>query len=194
MFPGMNRKECERVDVLGNLNAYGNLLLLTKHDPFRLATVTEKPAEVSVEDFRVSVTKLFCAEFSRMLTRIINEKVCRSECGEMRATEEWNFLCSAHPKPKECSAIDYMKHTVDQCAAMMLLLHTKNAADNLPSILRRLYRILAHLYFHHEEFFTRWEEESALCSKITHFLETNSDLVPKETLIVPRSAFDDIAY
>ncbi|GIQ91541.1 MOB kinase activator family protein, partial [Kipferlia bialata] len=26
---------------------------------------------------------------------------------------EWMFLCACHPSPRECSAIDYIVHTLD---------------------------------------------------------------------------------
>ena len=189
----MSRREIENINRQGEVSGSEISLYLsvaTRRDPFRLATVRERPSEVSEGEFRVAVARQFCGELSKVLTRVGNEKICTSECGEMRATEEWNFLCSAHPKPKECPAIEYMRHTVDQCTGV--LLQGKNPSEHLGSILRRLYRILAHLYFHHEDFFTRWEEEHALCARMTHFLETSS-LVSRETLIVPKSAFQGIA-
>jgi hypothetical protein len=37
----------------------------------------------------------------------------------MTATEQWIFLCAAHKNPKECSAIDYTRHTLDGAACLL---------------------------------------------------------------------------
>ncbi|CAB3978756.1 MOB phocein isoform X2, partial [Paramuricea clavata] len=34
----------------------------------------------------------------------------------MTATEQWIFLCAAHKTPKECPALDYTRHTLDEVA------------------------------------------------------------------------------
>ena len=191
IYAGMTRAQIQSKKEFGDESEiFKTLIVKTRKDPFRLATVTERPTEVSEENFRLAVTRLFCVEFSRMLTRVLNENVCSKTCGEMRATEEWNFLCSAHAKPRECPAIEYMKHTVDHCAGG--LLQGRCPAEHLGSVLRRLYRILAHLFFHHEDFFVQWEEEHALCSRLTHFVQFFG-LVSTGTLIIPKSAYEGIA-
>lgn len=37
----------------------------------------------------------------------------------MTATDQWIFLCAAHKTPKECTAIDYTRHTLDGAACLL---------------------------------------------------------------------------
>lgn len=40
-------------------------------------------------------------------------------CTQMTATDQWIFLCAAHKQPRECSAIDYTRHTLDGAACLL---------------------------------------------------------------------------
>ena len=138
------------------------------------------------------VIRRFLADFNRLLTEVEDE----CSCAAMIATEEWHFLCAAHRKPQECSAFDYMRHTVD--GSIALVLSTRNFSDRkkidpenakmFVSMLRRLYRIFAHLFFHHRELFLRYEESNNFCQKFTAFVKEFS-LVTDDTLIIPSDAF-----
>jgi hypothetical protein len=98
---------------------------------------------------------------------------CNStSCPKMCATENWAFLCAAHPPepgkkapPKECCAIDWCTHALTGFNALM------NSADEFPNrytinpksarhfgeMSRRLYRVFAHAFYHHRAFFDQIE-------------------------------------
>ena len=124
--------------------------------------------------------KKFVLEFSSILTDLICSGEC--ECSEMQATDEWHYLCAAHSKPKDCRALDYMRHTIDGSIALLLSQPSfgKRKEDSGP-ILRRLYRIYAHLYFHHREFFDKYEVE---CDRFVVFLKSG-ELVGADCFIIP---------
>ena len=52
------------------------------------------------------------------------------------------------------------------------------------SIARRLYRIFAHSYFHHNEIFTEFEEMTSLCKRFVYFV-TMFKLMSSTLLIIP---------
>jgi hypothetical protein len=88
------------------------------------------------------------------------KSVCNpSTCPKMIASDEWHFLCAPHSdKPRDCCAIDYMYHTVDSCASTLLLMEGKQqsiAVKQYNSIVRRLFRIYGHIFFHHSDFFEK---------------------------------------
>jgi hypothetical protein len=96
----------------------------------------------------------------------------------MKATDEWLYLCASHKDPQECSAIDYMTHTLDH--AQSLIHNNKNftsrvsipqsAIKMLVAIVRRLYRLFTHVYFNHREIFQEFESEMHLCARFTMFV------------------------
>jgi hypothetical protein len=100
--------------------------------------------------------------------------LCTPEtCPRMIASEEWHFLCAPHAdKPRDCCAIDYMQHTVDSCSSTLLLVEGKQqsvAVKQYHSIVRRLFRIYGHVFFHHSEFFH--ENAELECGKFFLFLK-----------------------
>eukprot|EP01105_Mastigella_eilhardi_P016467 TRINITY_DN3765_c0_g1_i1.p1 TRINITY_DN3765_c0_g1~~TRINITY_DN3765_c0_g1_i1.p1 ORF type:complete len:233 (-),score=50.20 TRINITY_DN3765_c0_g1_i1:12-674(-) len=125
-------------------------------------------------------------EHLRLIVRQLNELVlllsdqCNSTtCPQMKATEQWLFLCAAHRTPRECCAMDYSLHTMDN--ATSLLCNTKSfpsrnsigesSAKHFQSIARRLYRIFAHANFHHNEIFNQYEETTQLCARFTQLCQ-----------------------
>ena len=93
----------------------------------------------------------------------------------MKATDMWSYLCACHPKPQNCSAIDYMVHSLDH--ATNTINDPANFKDHLDvedrsrkhlqSIARRLYRLFSHAHFHHEEVFAEFEANTRLCLRFT---------------------------
>ena len=188
LFPGTKRADIYK-------NRKGRVFSEVLFDRWRsfptdIGIVSRIPAGIDLTVFQYELIRLFCVDFNRLLNQLITSNEC--SCSRMNATDEWHFLCAAHRKPQECSALEYMKHTVD--GSVLLLLSSKNfpSRENFPrdnskffnSMLRRLYRIFAHLHFHHEEFFERFEQETKLCTKFTHFVQ-HFKLVSEETIIIP---------
>lgn len=123
--------------------------------------------------------------------------VCTSQCcPKMTANETWLYMCAAHKQTKECSAIDYMIHALDQSTAILQNSNNFPSRVSIPaasnkhmlSIVRRLYRLFAHTYYHHKEIFLEFESEMHLCSRFTYFTRRfkmmSSDLyiIPDEAL------------
>jgi len=117
-------------------------------------------------------------------------------CPQMKATDEWMYLCAAHKTPRECCAIDYIVHTLDGTAALLNSnkWFPREGAINeasikyFQSITRRLYRILSHCYFHHRDVFDLFEVQRHLCFRFVRFAE-EYDLIPHKLLIIPHDAF-----
>ena len=92
-----------------------------------------------------------------------------------------------------------MLHSLDH--ATFTLLDPKNIEDRLnvtersqkfmQSIVRRLYRLLSHAYFHHPEVFKEVESQTYLCSRFTYFVRQfkmmSSDLyiIPDDAIYIP---------
>ncbi|ESN91967.1 hypothetical protein HELRODRAFT_186181 [Helobdella robusta] len=133
----------------------------------------------------------FCMELNGLAVKLQLE--CNPEtCTQMTATEQWIFLCAAHKNPKECSAIDYTRHTLDGAACLLnsnkyfpSRVSIKEASvSKLGSVSRRVYRIFSHAYFHHRTLFNEYENETALCKRFTTFV-IKYNLMAKDYLIVP---------
>ena len=57
----------------------------------------------------------------------------------------------------------------------------------LQSIIRRLYRILSHTYFHHEEVFHECESKNNLCRRFTFFAR-HFKMMSNDLFIIPDEA------
>ncbi|EGG19763.1 MOB1 [Cavenderia fasciculata] len=119
--------------------------------------------------------------------------VCTAKtCPKMKATEDWLFLCASHKATQECSAIDYFFHTLDNTSALLnseklfpkRIEISTSSLKQFPSIMRRLYRLFAHAYFHHREIYDQIEEQTHLCERFVTFALKYS-LVPPSSLIIP---------
>lgn len=132
-----------------------------------------------------------CGYLQIAVGHICNPTVCQ----KMTATVEWQYLCAAHKKPQDCPAIDYMQHTNNVSAALLASLrHQPNRSKtliqqsvvkNLSPGFRRLYRNLAHVYFHHPDSFFEFERTFRLSQRFTHFCQ-KYDLMLDTTLIIPK--------
>lgn len=133
----------------------------------------------------------FCMDLNELAVRLQLE--CSPEsCTKMTATEQWIFLCAAHKNPKECSAIDYTRHTLDGAACLLnsnkyfpsRVNIKEGSMTKLVSVTRRIYRIFSHTYFHHRNLFDQYENETALCRRFTTFV-IKYNLMTREHLNVP---------
>lgn len=115
-------------------------------------------------------------------------------CPKMIASDEWHFLCAPHnDKPRDCCAIDYMKHTVDSCTSTLLV--AVQSAASLPkqfnSIMRRIFRIFGHLFFHHSAFFQQDQIILTECLRIYLFLK-ECGLWKPDMAIIPEPTLDKL--
>jgi hypothetical protein len=125
--------------------------------------------------------------------------VCNhTTCPQMKATDEWMYLCAAHKQPQECSAVDYIIHTLDGTAALLNSNKWFPVGSCVPesslkyfhSITRRLYRILSHAFFHHKDAFDEFELQYHLCLRFVAFSKVY-DLIPPKLLIIPEYSISD---
>ena len=118
----------------------------------------------SAAAWQLELLRGFLAELGALAVAL-NSVCTTSTCPVMRATDEWLYLCAAHQPPKECSAIDYQLHTLDNAASTLTSQQSFPSRVNIPkesarhfgNIARRIYRNFAHAYFHHREVFTQFE-------------------------------------
>lgn len=170
---------------------------LLRKDPSNLELLYELP-DVAIDPlvWQYEHIRQFVIEFNLLLVALGGE--CTPEtCPKMTASNEWQYLCAAHRKPQDCAAIDYMTHTIDGSTA--LLTNAKHFASRtevsdgtakyFQSMARRLYRILAHIFYHHRRVFDKVEVESHLCARFSHFV-MRFKLMSPSMLLVPQDAYE----
>mmetsp|Transcript_12536 Transcript_12536/g.12608 ORF Transcript_12536/g.12608 Transcript_12536/m.12608 type:complete len:122 (+) Transcript_12536:264-629(+) len=117
-------------------------------------------------------------------------------CPNMRGGEDTMYLCASHKKPKECSAIDYMTHTLDNATSILQSSRNFNTRISIPinstkllvNIVRRLYRLFAHTYFFHREVFMEYESQTHLCYRFTEFVQ-KFEMMPSKFFSIPTHAY-----
>jgi len=133
-------------------------------------------------------------DLSHPLITMLQQECTRNTCPEMKAGE-WLYLCVAHGNDgamEQCCAIDYILHTLDSATALLNSPRAFPSRLSIPptsyrhfsSLARRLGRIFAHAYFHHQEAFEQAEAESSLYARFLK-LTSQFDLVPTEFLVIP---------
>ncbi|KAI1305890.1 MOB kinase activator-like 4 [Halotydeus destructor] len=162
-----------------------------RRDPSNITEILAAPEGQDEGAWKYEHLRQFCMELNRLAVRL--QKECNPQtCTQMTATEQWIFLCAAHKTPKECSAIDYTRHTLDGAACLLnsnkyfpsRVTIKESSVAKLGSVCRRVYRIFSHAYYHHREIFDEFENQSHLCKRFTVFV-TKYNLMSKDNLIVP---------
>ncbi|KAI8914633.1 Mob1/phocein [Gorgonomyces haynaldii] len=120
---------------------------------------------------------------------LLTDECDKTSCPEMKAGD-WIYHCAAHGDPTQCCAIDYCAHTLDQ--ASVILTH-KNMDDiqsghlrlvkELQQIFRRMYRILAHAYFHHRDLYLEFETQRSLHARVVK-MARHFELLSENTIII----------
>ncbi|KJH52868.1 Mob1/phocein family protein [Dictyocaulus viviparus] len=149
------------------------------------------PADVDDGVWKYEHLRQFCLQLNG-LAFMLQEECNPETCIQMTATEQWIFLCAAHKDPKECTAIDYTRHTLDGAASLLnsniyfpsRIKIKESSLSKLGSVCRRVYRIFSHAYFHHGQLFDEFENGTHLCKRFTIFV-TKYNLMAQEHLIVP---------
>ena len=76
------------------------------------------PRPGSEAAWQYEMIKAFTVELSALAVAL-NDVCTAQTCPQMKATDEWMYLCAAHKQPQECPAIDYIVHTLDGTAALL---------------------------------------------------------------------------
>ena len=156
-----------------------------------METILEAPQGQEEAPWKYEHLRQFCNELNGIAVRM-QEECDPKVCIQMIATEQWVFLCAAHHKPKECSALDYTLHTLDGAAALLnsnkhfpsRVSVKESSVQRLSSVARRLYRIFSHAYYHHRKLFDEYEESTYLCKRFTRYV-MKYGLMSADNLIVP---------
>merc|ERR1712048_52351 len=152
--------------------------------------------------FQIESMKHFLVEVGLFVVYLSQE--CDSKnCAKMQATTKFRYRCSAHRKPRDCSSIQYMVHTLDlftekmNAAAYQNTVSTaerineKKAKKDIGDLCRRVYRIFAHSFFHHRRLFDDYEADHLLCTRFIMFFK-KYQLVPnalfKREIQIPSEA------
>ena len=119
--------------------------------------------------------RLFISQLNDLIGRLAVARVCTAESCPVMNAGSLQYLCASHSEPQDCSAMDYMVHTVD--GAQALLSNTKifpsrlvvkpAAAGHFPNLARRLYRCLAHAWRHHTDIYTKFEDDTRCTARIS---------------------------
>ena len=165
-----------------------------RKDASEVEGVLQTPEQQDESIWKYEHVRQFCLELNLMAVSLQAE-CSPATCTQMTATEQWIFLCAAHKNPKECTALDYTRHTLDGAACLLnsnryfpSRVHIKESSgQKLGSVCRRIYRIFSHAYFHHRGVYDQFERQTSLCRRFTRFV-TKYELMTSETLIVPVAA------
>jgi hypothetical protein len=166
--------------------------LLIKRNPEDIKTIVTCPEGQDPNVWQYEHLRLICLELNPLLVMLSNE--CHPDvCDTMKATDDAEFFCAAHPKAQPCSAIDYSIHTVDGSISL-LNCHSffptrvsiqPTSLKHFSNIARRLYRIFAHTWFHHREVFVEFEHQSHLYSRFLYFSTKAFNLISPKVVIIP---------
>jgi hypothetical protein len=161
-----------------------------------LTAIYRCPVEADESLWQYEHIRQFTIELSAFAVYL--SSVCdNTSCPQMKATDEWMYLCAAHKQPQECSAIDYIIHTLDGTAALLNSNKwfpvgsptvPESSLKYFHSITRRLYRILSHAFFHHKDAFDEFEFQNHLCRRFVAFSKVY-DLIPPKLLIIPHGEY-----
>lgn len=158
------------------------------NDPTNVEACIALPTDIrsSTVAYELEVMKYFLVEVGFYVVYISAECNARN-CRKMQATSKFMYRCSAHKRPKDCTAIQYCIHTLDLFAerlnnkeyALPFKIPKKRAEKDMCDLCRRVYRIFAHAFFHHRHMFDDYEAEHLLCTRFIAFLK-KYELVSRE--------------
>lgn len=158
----------------GDLGAQSYIQQCIHENPEDIATICRLPDSYWTPNiWQYEQLRQVAMELSQLV--ILLHEVCTKElCPQMKATDEWVFLCAAHRVPSECCAIDYITHTLEGTTAVLNSSRwfprrgvdpAEDATKVFHSIARRMHRIFAHVYYHHLDIFQQFEMERHLCKR-----------------------------
>eukprot|EP00742_Colponemidia_sp_Colp-10_P002599 GILJ01002775.1.p1 GENE.GILJ01002775.1~~GILJ01002775.1.p1 ORF type:complete len:254 (-),score=33.38 GILJ01002775.1:675-1436(-) len=185
----------ENSGVDGSLLLQERIHLALRADSENIAAIVDLPAGVDSLCWQYEHIRQTVADASALVVKL--RAVCTpQDCPKMVATDSWHFLCAAHKEPKECCAIDYCLHTLENTTVLLnnpVAFPCRSSIPHeslfyFPNIVRRLYRIFAHAFFHHREQFDLMESNTHMCERFTYFL-MKFGLMQSKLLLIPVEAF-----
>ncbi|KAJ2718955.1 hypothetical protein GGI07_005502 [Coemansia sp. Benny D115] len=189
-IPGMREEDCFAWSYEGPerttqrlVDSQGYLQSLLRTHRFDAAALLKEPAGVDSMSWLAQHMRQMCTELG-MFVSLVRAECTEQRCPVMRA-QETTYYCAGHGKPRPCSAIGYAVHTLDY--AVRQLGQPRDWAPSMKhfqSMVRRLYRIFAHVYFHHRDLFEQQESVSGLYARFVR-LARKYELTPESLIIIP---------
>ncbi|TPX63396.1 hypothetical protein SpCBS45565_g06671 [Spizellomyces sp. 'palustris'] len=166
---------------------------MVRNDASDVKKIVEVPEGQDRDLWRYELLRQVCQDLNNFVV-LLESECTASSCPEMKALE-WLYLCAGHPNPQQCSALDYIIHTLDSATALLNSQKYFPSRVSIPptslkhfsNVTRRLYRIFAHAWFHHREIFTEFEIESHLYARVLYMIKY-FDIMPDDALVVPADA------
>lgn len=203
-----NRRGCKR-DDLYNWREYNPLELdtvlvvqlhiqqLEREHHEDIDTLIECPPGIEEELWVYEHIRQVCLQLNTLVVRL-QTHCLPTQCVNMQADGEEVYLCAAHKKPKECSAIDYVLHTLDGSCSVLnnsklfpsRVTVKPSSMQRIEATARRIYRIFAHAYFKHKELFDAYESETKLCERFTKFA-LKHEVLTMDNLTIPLEGGED---
>lgn len=188
-------EEFDKVKGLFSVQEY--IQELIRDNPNDIKKIITAPKEVDLIVWKYEHIRQFILESNLLIVQL--QGICtKHSCPKMKATDDWLYLCSHPPNnvTNECCAIDYMIHNIDQFTSTLnnskyfssRVAIPSSSLKHLESIVRRLYRVFSHTYFHHMDIFTDFEKEMHLCERFTEFVKLY-EMMPSKYIIIPSNAF-----
>ncbi|EGC29024.1 hypothetical protein DICPUDRAFT_159452 [Dictyostelium purpureum] len=152
--------------------------------------VLSMPSNHDINLWQYEQIRQFTLELNHF-TALFKDFCNQTTCPSMKATDDWLFLCASHKQTQECSAIDYIIHTLDSTSAILnsdkhfpkRIEIPATSIKHFQSICRRLYRIFAHAFYHHRELYNDFESKTNLHKRFCKFC-LQSNLLPKSAILV----------
>eukprot|EP00163_Fabomonas_tropica_P032295 TRINITY_DN8021_c0_g1_i2.p1 TRINITY_DN8021_c0_g1~~TRINITY_DN8021_c0_g1_i2.p1 ORF type:complete len:182 (-),score=28.14 TRINITY_DN8021_c0_g1_i2:170-715(-) len=105
-------------EMEGTLAVQQYLETIRRTEPNNTTIVSEVPPGQDEAVWQYEWLRIFTLELNLLAVRLDSECSIES-CKQMKASDEWLYLCAAHKTPQECSAVDYIRHTLDGTAALL---------------------------------------------------------------------------
>lgn len=166
---------------------------LIRDNPENISKIIEAPKDIDIAVWKIEHLRQFILETNLLVVQL--QGICtKQSCPKMKAIDDYIYAC-VHPPNNivhECCAIDYMIHNLDQFTSTLnnskyfpsRVTINSSAMKHVDSIVRRLYRIYSHTYYHHLEIFNDFEKEMHLCERFTEFMK-KYQMINTKDLIIP---------
>ena len=136
-----------------------------RHNAKDIQKIIETPKGCDKTQWQYEHVKQFLIEINLLVVQL--RRVCNeTTCPLMRVQNE-SYKCTVHKEWRECCAIEYMLHNLDNSTDIILnmknsfnkMVGFENMTKSLQQICRRLSRIFSHAILDHKDVFTDFETE-----------------------------------
>ncbi|KAJ2121354.1 hypothetical protein IW147_004317 [Coemansia sp. RSA 720] len=183
-LPGMREEECFTWsctyvdDTLGHTTQLYLQSQLRQHPHSILA-----PSTVDSSTWLYEHMRQLCTDIGFLVCQL-RSSCTPTTCPVMRANASTYYCAGSHVHPRPCSAIAYSVHTLDFAVRQVCGMHDGARVKHCQSIVRRLYRVFAHAYFHHRDVFERVESATGVYARFVN-VARKYELAPESQIIIP---------